>query len=205
MPKYETTAKHDANGTLSFYKDNVHYVHTLWVETLSQPHQINGSGHQSMHMNHWYPKSYAPGNISLTVRCKHQADYQHLANFIRLHHRLLLETPGLRFSSRKGTTGLRHLMFLRVPSERIECHGWVPTFTLNKKGVFDPAPQCTFDFFVAIDPFSSDPLISHQIREWWNPAKMKPTDPFLVDPEQGDPERDDTEDVTKETRRKGPD
>lgn len=52
------------------------------------------------------------------------------------------------------------------------------------------APEVTFDFFPALDPYSSDPIISHQIREWWNPKKMKPVkDPFVADPELGKPLR----------------
>jgi hypothetical protein len=194
MPILETKTtraqKKGANAYLSFYRDKKQYVHTLWVTRIEQPHQVSGARHQSQHQAHWYPKSYQPGDISVTVRCRTQEDYQRLANLVRLHHRTLLETPGLRFSGKKNSTGLRHLMLFRVQSEAISVRGWIPSFTISKKGVFDVAPECTFAFFTAIDPYSSDPIISHQIREWWNPNKLKPVkDPFEIDPEQGKPGR----------------
>jgi hypothetical protein len=185
--------KRNSNGTLSFYKNNKHYVHALWVTEIEQPHQVTGSRHQSAHVSHWYPRSYAPGDIQVTIRCRTQTDYQRLANLVRMHQKLLTETPGLRFSGRANSTGLRHLMLLRIPSENIAVHGWIPTFTITKRGVFDPAPQYTFGFFTAIDPYSSNPIISHQIREWWNPKKMKPTPTevkFEEDPDEGRPTRD---------------
>jgi hypothetical protein len=194
MALYETKKKPSANATFSFYANNKHFIHTLWVEQLEQPHQVTGSRHQSLHVNHWYPKSYAPGNLTITVRCSSQRDYQHLANFIRRHHRLMLETPGLRFSGKANSTGLRHLLLFRMPSENLTLRGWVPTFTLTKRGVFDPAPQYPIGFFVAIDPLSSNPIISHQIREYWNPAKMKPVDLAAIDPDQSKPNRNDPND-----------
>jgi len=191
-PTFETKAKKHANGTLSYWQNNKHWVHTLWVEQLEQPQQIRGVRKQSMYTAHWYPKSYAPGDLAVTVRCASQRDLQHLANFVRKHHRLLLETPGLRFSNRANSTGRRHLMFLRISSEAIAVRGWISSFTITKKGVFDPAPQLSFSFFTALDPYSSDPLVSHQIREWFNPAKMKPVDdPFAIDPIKGKPGREE--------------
>lgn len=184
--------KRNTNGSLSFYRNNKLYVHTLWITEIAQEHNITGKRAQSMHVAHWYPKSYAPGDIQITVRCRTQKDYQRLANLVHFHHHTMLETPGLRFSGRRNSTGLRHLMLLRVPSESLTIHGWIPTFTLTKRGVFDPAPQYQFGFFAAIDPYSSNPIISHQIREYWNPKKMVPTkDPFATDPDQGKPLRND--------------
>lgn len=181
--------KRGTNGSLSFYRNRKHYVHTLWITELEQPHQINGRRVQSVHQAHWYPRSYAPGDISVTIRCRTQEDYQRLANLARFHHQTMLETPGLRFSGRAGTTGLRHLMLLRVPSEALTIRGWIPSFTITKRGVFDPAPLCTFTFFPAIDPYSSNPIISHQIRDWAR-LKGKPVkNPFAIDPDKGKPNR----------------
>lgn len=196
MAMLETAAtralKRGRNGTLSFYHNNKQYIHALWVIAISQPHQINGSRHQSMHQAHWYPRSYAPGDITVETRCRTQRDYQRLSNLVRLHHRVMLETPGLRFSNRVNTTGRRHLMLLHIPSENITVRGWIPSFTITKRGVHDVAPECNFTFFTALDPYSSDPIISHKIREWWNPKKMLPVkDPFAIDPGQGKPNRDD--------------
>lgn len=189
MALLEEKAKPNSNGSFSFYRNDKHHVHTLWIEAISQPHQVTGSRAQSVHQSHWYPRSYAPGDISITIRCRTQLDYQHLANFVRLHHRLMLETPGLRFSGRANSIGLRHLMLFRLPTEFITVRGWIPTFRIAKRGVFDPAPQVEIPFFTAIDPYSSDPIISHQIREWWNSKKMKPTNPYDIDPDQGKPNR----------------
>jgi hypothetical protein len=196
MPIYETEAtrknKKNTNASLSFFRNNKHYVHTLWVTLITQPHQVSGSKVQSMHVAHWYPRSYQPGDLSITIRCRTQADYQRLANMVRLHHRTMLETPGLRFSGKPNSKGLRHLLFFRCPSEALSVHGWISSFTLTKRGVHDVAPEYTFNFFTAIDPYSSDPIISHQIREYWNPSKMKPeADPWTIDPDKGKPGRDD--------------
>ena len=141
MALLEEKAKPGANGSLSFWRDNKHHVHSLWVTVVEQSHQITGSRSQSMHVAHWYPKSFAPGDIQVTIRCRSQLDYQHLANFVRLHHRTMLETPGLRFSGKTGSTGLRHLMLLNIPSEAVVVRGWIPTFRISKKGVFDPLPS----------------------------------------------------------------
>ena len=191
MALMETKAKAHANGSLSFWRQNKLHAHSLWVTALAWPQQINGSRSQSMHQAHWYPRSYQPGNLSVTIRCRTQLDYQHLANFVRLHHRNMLETPGLRFSGKANSVGLRHLLLIRIPSEAITIRGWIPSFTITKRGVFEVAPEYTFEFFCAIDPYSSDPIISHQIRQWWNSAKMKPTDPFAIDPDQGKPNRNE--------------
>lgn len=196
MPIYETPTtrknKRQTNAGLSFYRKNVQYLHTLWVTEIEQPHTMNGSRHQSAHVAHWYPRSYQPGDLSVTIRCRTQADYQRLTNMVRLHHRTMMEIPGLRFSGRANSTGLRHLLRFHLPSESINVHGWIPSWTLTKKGVHEVAPEYTFNFFTAIDPYSSDPIVSHQIREYWNPSKMKPeADPFAVDPDQGKPGRDD--------------
>jgi hypothetical protein len=195
MPIYETNVsrqkKRNTNATLSFYRQGKLYLHTLWVTNISQPHQINGSRHQSAHQAHWYPKGYQPGDISITIRCRTQKDYQRLANLVRLHHKTMIETPGLRFSGRADSTGLRHLMLFRLPSEAINVRGWIPSFSITKKGVFDVAPEYTFTFFTAIDPLSSDPIVSHQIREYWSIATMNPVDPWAIDPTQGQPNRND--------------
>ena len=194
MPMLETKAtralKKGTNGALSFYNKNVFYLHTLWVTVVTQPHEISGQRRQSMHQAHWYPRSYQPGNYTITIRCRTQEDYQRLSNLVRLHHTVMMSTPGLRFSGKANSVGLRHMMRLRIPSEAINVYGWIPNFTITKRGVFDPAPEYTFDFFPAHDPLSSDPLISYQIREYWNPNKMKPQkDPFTIDPDQGKPNR----------------
>lgn len=188
MALLEEKAKANNNASLSFYRQNKHHVHTLYVTGIEQPHQVSGTRVQSQHTAHWYPRSYQPGDIQVTIRCRTQLDYQHLANFVRLHHRLLLETPGLRFSGKANSVGLRHLMLLSIPSEYIIARGWIPTFTISKRGVFDPAPEYTFGFFTALDPWSSDPIVSHQIREWWNSSKMKPTDPGFLDPNTVNPD-----------------
>lgn len=196
MPMYENkttrASKRSTNASLSFYRKNVLYLHTLWVTIVEQPHTISGSRQQSMHRAHWYPKSYQPGDMQITIRCRSQADYQRLANMVRLHHKTMLETPGLRFSGKANSEGLRHLMRFHLPSEAINVHGWIPLFTLSKHGVHDVAPEYAFSFVTAIDPLSSDPIISHQLREYWNPNKMKPEkDPFTIDPDQGKPGRND--------------
>jgi hypothetical protein len=85
MPIYETEAtrknKKNTNASLSFFRNNKHYVHTLWVTLITQPHQVSGSKVAvDAHVAHWYPKSYQPGDLSVTIRCRTQADYQRLAN-----------------------------------------------------------------------------------------------------------------------------
>lgn len=199
MPQYETAAtrknKKHTNASLSFFNKNKLYLHTLWVTIIEQPHTISGSRQQSMHRAHWYPRSYQPGDLQITIRCRTQRDYQRLANMVRLHHKVMMETPGLRFSGKANSKGLRHLMRFHCPTENINVHGWISSFTLTKHGVHDVAPMYAFSFFPAIDPLSSDPIISHQLREYWNPKHMVPVaDPFAIDPEKGQPNRnqDDT-------------
>jgi hypothetical protein len=101
----------------------------------------------------------------------------------------MISRPGVRFSKNANAVGNRMLMWLTIPSEYISVKGWIPVFQRINRGVFEPAPEYTFDFYVAFDRLSADPLISHAIREFYSPTNMKETtreEVFMPDVGSGD-------------------
>ena len=152
------------------------YQHSLWVEEVAQTFGVSGSRQQSRKAAHFYPRSMQQGMIQVTGRERSQESAQFLANFIRKHHESMISRPGVRFSQNSNALGNRMLMWFIMPSEYISVKGWIPSFTRTNRGVFEVAPQYTFEFFVVFDRLSAgDPLISHYIRDFYSPKNMKPT------------------------------
>jgi hypothetical protein len=93
-----------------------------------------------------------------------------LAYFIRKHQRSILNVPFNERFTRVNTTnpGYQRLMRLSIPTEDMVLRGWVTSFSLSKKGVFDPAPDYTFNFFVVFDGTAASIGISHRIKKFYD-------------------------------------
>ena len=69
-----------------------------------------------------YPRSYAPGNISITGRCESQTKYQELSLFIRKHQIAIIDSPVTdRFArlTSGNLSGFHRLLQLSIPKEGI--------------------------------------------------------------------------------------
>lgn len=114
-----------------------------------------------------YPRSYAPGEIQINGICQSHTRYHELSLFIRQHQIAIVDSPVTdRFArvNSGNTTGFRRLLQLSIPSEGILQRGWIDEFRVVNKGVFDPAPEYQFSFFVVFDQLGLDMGISHQIK-----------------------------------------
>lgn len=141
----------------------------LWVMTYSQPHQMEGSSHQSFGYKRYYPKSYAPGKVRVEGRLPNADQHQQLGDFIREHQRLLLANRGL---SNLGANQLP-LMNLGIPKEGFYVSGFIPNYTVERKR-FNPAPEYTFEFEAIRDRHSTNSSIvpAAAIRSWWTGAVL---------------------------------
>jgi len=163
------------NASLSFVANNpgtkdVSYIIPLWVMKLSQSHSLSGSSHQSKHAKFFYPRAYAPGNMSVSGRLRDEREWQSLAFFIRNHQRELANIPfDQRFSRINGKNdGYKRLMKLSVPSEGIALRGWIDTFKIAKKGYKNVAPEYSFDFFVVFDNTATNIGISSRVQKYYD-------------------------------------
>jgi hypothetical protein len=155
-----------------YYKSDKPHSRGLWVMEISQGHELSGSAYQSRTKRHFYPRSYAPGDIVVKGRCSSQEQLQTLSLFIRMHQRAIMAMPRNQRFARINTSspGYQRLLRLSIPSERLLVRGWVSNFSIIKKGVFDPAPEYTFNFFVVFDNTAQNIALSHRIRRFYDAA-----------------------------------
>lgn len=160
------------NAYLEYEADGTVYHHALIIESLTQPLSVTGSTSQGRLSRQFYPRAHSPGDIQVTGRCLSQTEYQQLALYIRQHQRTLINTPGTIMFNRTDTNsvGYRRLMKLWVYREGILVRGFIPRFTISKRGVFDPAPQYNFNFTVVFDPYAENIQISQNIRKYYTNA-----------------------------------
>ena len=165
-----TSSKNGANGFLSYLPVNSNQVlsQPLWVTKIGQDNQLQGVTHQSPTTRHFYPRSYAPGVISITAQAASQVEYQTIAVFIRAHQEMMI-TGGIVqiYTSASQVSGYQHLLQLIIPEEGMYLQGWINQFALIKKGVFDPAPIFQFGYNIARDYHSTNVEISHALRQWF--------------------------------------
>ncbi len=160
-----------ANGTLTYSTPDGTFSKALWVNRVTQPIQLSVSKHQSRKYSQVYPRSYAPGNITVDGICQSHTKYHELSLFIRRHQIAIIDSPVTdRFArlATGNTSGFRRLLQLSVPTEGILVRGWIDGFNVVNKGHFDIAPQYNFDFFVVFDSMSEDIGISHTIKGVYN-------------------------------------
>lgn len=126
----------------------------LWVMEYSQPHHLAGSDAQSKLYKHFYPRSYAPGNITVKGRVPDQEVYDNLAKYIRSHHELLMD-PRVSGASNLNSGTQLPLFSFGVPSEGIAVQGFIVNFEAGAKR-WNVAPEFTFDFTVIKDLHSTN-------------------------------------------------
>jgi hypothetical protein len=173
----------------------------LWVMRLEQPHMLTGATYQSRTKRHFYPRSYAPGDITVGGRLPHEESLQNLSLYIRKHQRAVLNVPNAERFARVNpkAPGFQRLMRLSIPSENILVRGWIPDFSITKKGVFNVAPEFSFNFFVVFDNTARDIGISHRIKKYYDQndyakvaaatRQLEKDDFDPVDSDQYDPDR----------------
>jgi len=114
----------------------------IFINKISQVNTLQGVRAQSVKTRHFYPRSYMPGNYQIEGIAKSQVDYQNLANFIREHHKKnMIGGLDLTIDKNNVLRGYNYLMRLQIPNEKIDAIGWIPKFSLDKKGVFAPVPS----------------------------------------------------------------
>src|SRR6476646_5017673 len=127
------------------YKDAKKKRHRFefYIMSYTQPFELAGSHSQAKRYQHFYAKSYAPGDMSFVGRSVHQTQYNNFAEYVReFHNRILNATPA---SNAKGD--FIPLVQLEIPLEGINVHGLVKSFVAGAKR-FNVAPQFSFDFMV---------------------------------------------------------
>lgn len=159
-------------GTLS-YTAAVHVtestqpqIHELYVTGIEQSLQLDGSMAQSRRYRQFYPRSHMPGDIVVSGICKDQEDYQRLAYFIRHNQWAILGSPQGNFQP-QFKTNINRMLLLDIPTENNQWRGYVKSFGMTKKGVFDPAPTYNFNFVVIFDDLAENFGISSQIRRYY--------------------------------------
>lgn len=158
------------NGYLEYDIEGVVKRKLLYVDVLEQPLTLSGATSQSRLTKSFYPRSYAPGDISVSGRCDSQEELQTLGAFIRDHQMALINVPNTTIFNHIDTTtpGFRLLLKLVISGESLGVRGFIGRFTVTKKGVFEPAPQFNFNFTVVFDPQASDISISRAITKYKN-------------------------------------
>ena len=161
------------NASLTYYivddvGNGTPYGIDIWVDVVSQTNQLSGESSQSRMTKHFYPRAHMPGNYVIEGTCESQSAYAKLAQFIRKHQLAMMNQPvGQDFSRIASHTGYRRLLTLSIPTESIWIRGFVPRFTIQRHGVFEPAPKFNFDFFVVFDQHSTDLRLSSDIRKYF--------------------------------------
>jgi hypothetical protein len=160
------------NAYLSYEAGGTTHQLPLYIQSIAQPLQVTGSTAQGRVSRQFYPRAHAPGDIAVNGQCLSQADYQRLALFIREHQRMLINTPGTVMFNRTSTNseGYRRLMKLYVIKEGVLVRGFIPRFTITKKGHFDPAPKYSFNFTVIFDPYAENIAVSSAVRKYYSDA-----------------------------------
>lgn len=165
------------NGQLSYAADGITHSVQVYIEEFSQGLTLSGSSVQTRLNKQFYPRAFSPGNGVITARATSQNEYQRFAKFVRDHHITMINTPSTMAFTRgdSESPGYQRLMRLYIAGEGILWRGWIPNFTLNKKGVMEPAPQFQFEFYVVFDSHATDIYASRQITKlWWSQQTQAP-------------------------------
>jgi hypothetical protein len=164
MAKFNATLEYEADGNTNSLP--------LYVNVITQPFALGGSTAQGRLSRQFYPRAHSPGDITVEGQCLSQSDLQSLGLFIREHQRAMVVTPNNLMFNRISTKsqGYRRLMQLWIDGEGILVRGFVPQFTVSKRGVFDPSPKYSFTFTVIFDPHAENIRISSDITKNYNDA-----------------------------------
>lgn len=164
------------NGHLLYTADGVTKSFDFYIEKFSQPLSLTGSQAQTRLSRQFYPRGFSPGNGQITARATSQDSYQRFSKFVRDHHVVMINTPSKMAFTRTDTAspGYNRLMRLVIDGEGILWRGWIPSFTLTKKGVMEPAPQFSFEFFMVFDTHANNIYVSNQIVKLWWQQKVTP-------------------------------
>lgn len=137
-------ATHEYNAHFH-YKDahNKHHYFYFFVMDYDQPFELAGSEEQSKNYKHFYAKSYAPGDMTITGRSPYQTQYNNFAEYIREFHNRLVNHTGQ--SNAPGD--FIPMLHLLIPSEGVDVYGLVKSFKAGARR-FNVAPEFTFDFMV---------------------------------------------------------
>lgn len=172
------------NAYLQYEADGATHTLFLYVDVVAQPLSVTGSTAQARLSRQFYPRAHSPGDITIQGRCLTQSDLQRLGLFVRQHQRTLINTPGSILFNRINTSsqGYRRLMKLYVAREGILVRGFIPRFTIEKRGVFDPAPKYTFNFTVVFDPYAENIGVSAATRKYYTNADNYSSNKAVTDP-----------------------
>jgi hypothetical protein len=164
-----------ANGRISYSNAGNKYVHNLWVNVVSQSLGLSGQSAQSRLRKVFYPRANQVGNLKIEGQCQSQTDYQELALFIKKHQRILLSAPYTDLYTRQSTKneGPNRLIRLEVPSEGIYARGFIESFSISKKGFFEPAPNYEFELVIVFDRTHENYAISHELQKYFKGSKKK--------------------------------
>lgn len=159
---------HNYNAHLRYTdeKGKDHYFY-FWVMGYTQPFELAGTEEQSLKYKHFYAKSYAPGDMTVSGRAAYQTEYNNLSDYLRqFHMRLINSTPA---SNAQGD--FIPTLKLVIPAEGVSVHGLVKSFKAGAKR-FNVAPPFTFDFMVISNDHqaSINFTSSYTIRDTWTGA-----------------------------------
>jgi len=157
-------------GEKSVRNPNIHLSQDLWIKKLAQDNSLQGESHQSRYSRHFYPRYYSPGDLQVSCIAPSQEFYQSVAFFIRRHQRTISSASSLNL-------GEAPFLHLQIPYENLYLKGVINKILLSKRGVFDPAPEFSFDFTILVDQSrSQDFFLSSAIKNWFDPNFGDPMD-----------------------------
>lgn len=165
------------NGQLSYTADGQTHSVQVYIEKFSQPLTLSGTTAQTRLSRQFYPRAFSPGNGNITARATSQAEMQRFSKFVRDHHITMVNTPSTMAFTRTDSQspGYQRLMRLYIAGEDILWRGWIPNFTLSKKGVMEPAPEFSFQFYVVFDMHATNIYGSRQVTKlWWQQKAQEP-------------------------------
>lgn len=165
------------NAHFSYTADGSTKSMDIYVESMQQPFALSVNTAQTRLSQQVFPRAYSPGNLTMNAVTTTQDEYQTFARFVREHQVTMINTPGsMAFTSLdKDSPGYQRLMTLYIDAEGILYKGWVPTFTMTKKGAMVPAPKFTIEFYVVFDAHASNIFASRQVQKlWWQQSSPKP-------------------------------
>lgn len=172
------------NALISYYPiiantNNTSETKYLWITKIAQTNELSGPTYNSKNTRHFYPRSYGPGDYQITGVAQSQEDYQLISRFIRKHQEQMVSGVKQIYVDQATIGSYKYLMNLIIPSENIFVQGWINSFTINKKGVFDPAPEYTFPFTIGWDSHSTNIDSSFSIEKWYSPNRTDQIDPSI--------------------------
>jgi hypothetical protein len=173
------------NAQLSYTADGNAHSFPLFVEEVNQAQSLSVSTAQSRLFKQVYPRSHMPGNISIQGRAVSQGEFQRLGLFVRRHHKALISSPAnINFTRLNiNSPGYTRMLRLSIPTEGIIVRGFVQSFKVRKRGVFEPAPTYNFDFVVIFDPHSTKVEASSILRQYYDKSDKVPLERIIISKE----------------------